>query len=119
MEREGRQGRRTPFVWFWFAALVALWPLGCSQNAGHSTAPPGTPNIRVLLLESQQQVNVSATTPPVVHVGPSARTLNFPANTAIPVSLTPAGWQIGAALLGPGEMLLQPASDGSVQINKT
>ena len=119
MEREGRQGRRTPFVWFSFAVLLALWPAGCSQNAGHSAAPPGTPNIRVLLLESQQQVNVSATAPPVAHVGPSARTLNFPANTTVPVSLTPAGWQVGTALLGPGEMLLEPASDGSVQINKT
>src|SRR5690242_17349175 len=106
MEREGLQGRRTPFVWFWVAVAVALWPMGCSQDAGRTTPPPGTPNIRVLLLESQQQVNLSATTPPTVHVGASAHRLNFPPNVSVPVSLTPAGWQVGTAILGPGEMLL-------------
>src|SRR5947209_10338470 len=95
-----------------------MWPMGCSQDAGHATAPPGTPNIRVLLLEGQQQVNVSATAPPTVHVGPSAHRLNFPVSVPVPVSLTPAGWQVGTALLGPGEMLLEPASDGSVRIGK-
>ena len=120
MEREGRQGRRSPFVWFWLVAALALWPMGCSPNVARSTPPPGTPSIRVLVLESQQQVSLSATTPPTVHVGSAATThrLNFPPNAPVPVSLTPAGWRVGTAVLGAGEMILEPAVDGSVRLGK-
>lgn len=121
MERKGRQGRRGPFVWFCLTALLAIWPAGCSQDSGLSTAPPGTPSIRVLLLENQQQVNVSATASPAARLGssPVVHRLNFPRNVAVPVSLTRAGWRVGTALLGTGEMLLEPAVDGSVRIGRT
>lgn len=97
---------------------LLAWPMGCSQDTSRNGVPPGTPDVRVLLLEDQQQVNVSASASPTVHVGAnsSGRRLNFPAGVPVPVSLTSAGWRIGSAQLGPGEMLLEPSLDGSLHI---
>ena len=91
-----------------------------APQSGRYAPPAGTPTIRVLLLENQQEVNVSATAMPTIHVGPQgpAQQLQFPAGSSVPVSLTPAGWQIGSAQLGTGELLLEQSVDGSVRIDK-
>lgn len=96
------------------------WPSGCAQQSGRYAPAAGTPTVRVLILENQQQVNVSATAMPTIHVGPQgpAQQLQFPAGMSVPISLTPAGWQIGSAQLGIGELLLDQAVDGSVRIDK-
>jgi len=101
--------------------IVALvcWPVGgCSQESARYTPPAGAPWVRVLVLENQQHVNLSANASPLVHVGPNSagRELNFPAGIGVPLALSPTGWQMGTAQLGPGEMLLEPSIDGSVRI---
>ena len=120
MDRKRRHGGAGPVGWLWLVASLAAWPLGCSQNSGHGSVPPGTPNVRVLLLENQQRVNISATANPTVRVGPASlpRQLNFPAGVIVPISLTPAGWQIGSAVLGTGDLSLEPAVDGSVRVGE-
>src|SRR5437588_7500255 len=109
----GRIGR-----WMWLLGLIALVPQGCGHNGDRSGAA-GTPVIRVLLLENQQQVNLAATEPPSFRVGSaSPQVLNFPKGAAIPVSLTSSGWQAGAASFPYGELSLEPAVDGTVSIAK-
>ena len=96
-----------------------FWPVGCSQdNSAHVAAPQGTPTLRVLLLENQQEVMLSASAAPVIHIGSdiNGQELRFPAGTPIAVSLSPTGWQIGSAHLGLGPMLMEPGADGSVKI---
>lgn len=95
-----------------------LSPVGCSHEAAQVSPPSGTPMVRVLLLENQTRVNLSAVAPPTVHIGrqSSAQQLNFPPGTSVPITLTAAGWQIGTAQLGSGELLMEPSQDGSVKI---
>ena len=102
-----------------FSCLFA-WPGGCSQQAGRYSPPAGTPTVRVLLLENQQRVEISATDMPTIHLGPQdpGQQLQFPKGSSVPISLTPSGWQIGTAQLGPGELRLDQAVDGSVRIGK-
>jgi len=74
--------------------------------------------IRVLLLENQQRVNLSAAAPPTVQLAPGSptRQLRFPPGVAVSVTLSSSGWQIGSASLGPGEMTLEPSVDGSLSV---
>ena len=113
----GPHAWRARFDQFWIvgALCLLLSPAGCSHSG--NGVPEGTPLVRVLLLEDQRQVNVSASASPTVHVGDSSgRQLNFPSGIAVPVSLTAAGWRIGSATLGSGEMLLEPSVDGTVRV---
>lgn len=101
--------------------LLLAWPGGCAQQAGRYAPPAGTPTVRVLLLENQQKVAVSATEMPTVRIGSqgTGQQLRFPAGAAVLISLTPTGaWQIGTAQLGAGEMLMEQAGDGTVRIDK-
>ena len=102
------------------AACLSLWPAGCSQNAGHSAISQGTPLIRVLLLENQQHVELSATASPAVQVGAQSpgQQLRFSPGVSAPVSLSPTGWSIGNAQLPRGELMLDPSVDGSVFVAK-
>lgn len=114
-----RYGRRVVLRWTWVLAFAALWPAGCSQDAGRGGIPSGTPTVRVLLLENQQHVSLAASTPPTVRVGSQStgRQLNFPAGVAVPVSLSASGWRIGTAQLGSGEMYLESSADGSIRVD--
>lgn len=98
--------------------LLLLWPGGCSHETSRYAPPAGTPNVRVLILENQQRVNISATAAPTVHIGAqsSGQQLRFTPGTSVPIALTPVGWQIGTAQLGLGELMLEPSADGSVRI---
>ncbi|HEY2587007.1 MAG TPA: SpoIID/LytB domain-containing protein [Tepidisphaeraceae bacterium] len=118
----GRHAGRAPFRSLVTLAILCLLlaPVGCSQQSGRYAPPAGTPTIRVLLLENQQHVDVSASAMPTVRVGQESQghQLRFPAGTSVPIALTPAGWQIGTAQLGAGEMYLEPSVDGSVRIDR-
>lgn len=101
-----------------FAVLLA-WPGGCAQQGPYAPVA-GTPTVRVLILENQQKIELTATAMPVIHLGPdgTGQQLQFPPGTSVPISLTPGGWQIGTAQIGPGELQLDQAVDGSVRIDK-
>lgn len=102
-----------------FCFLFA-WPGGCAQQSGRYSPPAGTPTIRVLLLENQQRVDLSASSMPTVHVGSQGggQQLQLPAGTSVPITLNPSGWQIGSAQLGIGPLSLEQSIDGSVRIDK-
>ncbi|MGH7213802.1 MAG: SpoIID/LytB domain-containing protein, partial [Tepidisphaeraceae bacterium] len=99
---------------------LLLLPLGCSQNVGRPPLPASVPVVRVRLLESQQQVNVTATEPPIVRTSkdPELRRLNFPEGVAVQVGLSSSGsWQVGNVTLGQGELTMTPATEGTVAVN--
>src|SRR5437868_6179606 len=101
-----------------FLIGTVLSPSGCSHESAPYSAPQGTPKVRVLLLENQTRVTLAAVAPPIVHVGRQspAQQLNFPPGISVPLELTPTGWQLGTAQLGPGELLMEPSQDGSVRV---
>ena len=102
---------------FWLVSLLYL-PAGCGQNLRESSVSPGTPTVRVLLLENRQQVVLTAAADPMARVGSRAAVpLNFPRGMEIPVTLTPSGWHIGGATLGTGELVLDPDGDGSLSVS--
>src|SRR5690348_3659091 len=93
----GRRRRRPRPRPFFLGGLVAsalllatLLPLGCTQGCNLdralAPAPTGTPQVRVLVLEGRQSVNLSATEPPSVHVGPGlGRPINLSDGATVPV----------------------------------
>lgn len=101
------------------AALLSLLPLGCnSQSVKQSAVPPGTPVVRVLLLEGKSQVQLSATEVPSVRVGSGTeRSLDLPRGANVPVVCTAAGWHVGNTAFGTGDLLVIPAGDGSVSVD--
>jgi stage II sporulation protein D len=102
------------------AGGLALAPVSCSQNNARTPVAPGTPVIRVLLVENAQRVEIAATASPTVHAGPGSaeQQLRFAAGVPAQVSLDATGWQIGNARLPRGELTITPSSDGSVSIAK-
>jgi stage II sporulation protein D len=121
-----RQGSRTPFFrtsmlfsLFAIALMVGctLVPSGCSQSSNHPVPVRGTPIVRVLILNNQTNVQLSATQQPTVQVGNGAsQTLGLSGGGAVPVTLTASGWQIGSTSVGMGELTIIPASIGSVAV---
>jgi stage II sporulation protein D len=105
------------------SVLITLLPIGCSQgcnqNRNLGTVPNGTPAVRVLLLENRASVNLSATEQPTVQVGSGPiQVINLSGGATVAVSLTPAGWRVGAATLGGGTLTVRPAIDGSVRVDR-
>jgi len=107
-----------------FASLVllaALLPLACSQgcnpNEYRSVVPAGTPTVRVLVRENVQQATLWATEPPTVRNGGSARTINLSHGSSAVVTFTSSGWRIGSASLSSDELIVEPASDGTVKVD--
>src|SRR5258708_31564425 len=78
--------------------LAALLPLACSQgcnpNEYRGVVPPGTPTVRVLVRENVPQATLSATEPPTVRSGATARTINLSHGSSVILSLAPGGWKI-------------------------
>jgi stage II sporulation protein D len=114
-----RYGRRS-FCRASIALAASLALAGCSQNAGRNPVPQGTPLIRVLLLENQKQLELSATASPTVHVGSDSagQQLRFLPGVSAPVALSPSGWKIGSAMLPRGELTLDQTQDGSLLVAK-
>jgi stage II sporulation protein D len=71
----------------------------------------------VRLLESQEKVLVTASSPPVIQTTtkPPAP-MPFP-NAPVEVHLASDGWRIGDVPVGSGELIVQPSLEGSVAIN--
>ncbi|HZZ42577.1 MAG TPA: SpoIID/LytB domain-containing protein [Tepidisphaeraceae bacterium] len=108
---------------FCLILFVSLSLTGCTPDSSTTTSVrPGTPLIRVRILERQSQVTLSSSGPPFMQFGEStaARQLLLPRNTPISLTLTSAGWQIGATSLGGAgtPLTLTPASVGSCTVNK-
>ncbi|HXE53331.1 MAG TPA: SpoIID/LytB domain-containing protein, partial [Tepidisphaeraceae bacterium] len=116
MRSSDRYGRRDVLRWMGATALTSLLPVGCSQD-GRGGTPAGTPMLRVLLLENQPHVSVAASDSPSVRVGGQStpQQLHF-GTSAVPITLTASGWRIGSAQLGLGEMILDPATTGSITL---
>lgn len=106
--------------WNWLVALLLFWPTGCGRNPPPGVVAPGTPVVRVRLLQDQQRIMLSADQPPIVRVASdnTPRRLNFPKNATVPIVYSPRGWSIGNVLLGTGELTVLPAAPGSVRINQ-
>lgn len=101
----------------WLLGSLLFIPLACAPNLGQTGVPPGTPTVRVLLLENRTTVSLSASAASKVRIGSGAtQRLNFPSGDAVAVSLSPSGWQIGNASLGSGEMVLDPSIEGSLSV---
>jgi stage II sporulation protein D len=107
------------------ALVAALFsPLGCgNKGAAPPAAPAGPPIVRVLLQEGVEAVKLAAATQPVVRTSGTGgasgepRRLNIPPGVSVPVTLGPAGWQVGAANLGTGDLTIEPDPEGSVSID--
>jgi stage II sporulation protein D len=99
--------------------FLALSPAGCGQDVRKSKPLSGAPVVRVLLLDQQRQVILSATKTAAVRVGAlaDAISLDLPDGKGAMARRTPGGWQIGKTTLGPGELTIEPEVDGSVRVN--
>lgn len=111
------------FRFRWFDCFVGILmlaiglPSGCTQNVQRARVASVVPTLRVLILQSQTSVKITASQPPSVQLGAaSARKVDLPPATTVTISYSAGGWQMGAASLGAGEMTLLPASDGSVSV---
>lgn len=116
----GRHGARG-LCWA-IALLVAfallLVPAGCDHGQQPVASAPGTPVVRVLILENRPRINLSASEAPTIRIGSGpARPLDIADAAPVSVSYTPGGWKIGDALLGTGPLVIQPVADGSVRID--
>lgn len=109
-------GRFTPQLLI--VTCLMLLPFGCGEGPEPSHIPPGTPVVRVLIVENRTLAQLSATESPAVHLGNGpAQRMNFPSGNEVPVALTPAGWTIGNLTLPRTDLTIEPAVDGSVRIN--
>jgi hypothetical protein len=96
---------------------LLLAPAGCSPNLKR---PGGNvPIIRVRIFSNQQQVIVSASSPPLVSSSADSqpRRLEFPGGASVPLTLSPSGWRIGSSVFASGELTFQPEVIGSVTVN--
>src|SRR2546423_13612972 len=93
--------------------VLLLLPASCRRR----TAPQAMqgPVVRVRLLQSQSQVFLAATSPPMLRAASesSPRTVQFPDDAPAQVLLSDAGWRVGGNELGTGELVRQPSGDGT------
>jgi stage II sporulation protein D len=97
--------------------FLAFLPFGCtSQDLKPADFSGRIPVVRVLILQNQSSVQLTASEPPIMSTAgvPRQHRLDVPRGTAVPLSLTTVGWRVGNIIVGTGEMQLQPASEGSV-----
>jgi stage II sporulation protein D len=114
---------KTSFLALLFCAILSLvfLPSGCIQPpdirptdfTGH------IPLVRVLVAQNQSTVKIVVSQPPLVYLSttPTPRRLALAGGMPFSVSLTPAGWKCGNLLIGSGQMLIQPSTEGSVAID--
>jgi stage II sporulation protein D len=120
----GRSGRSKAARWIGGGAAALLcifWPLACTQRQHEShKISPNTPVVRVRLLASQEHVSIRASEPPTVKTATEIAPLrlNIAPGATADLALTPAGWEIGGALVpGRGELTLTQASDATVWVD--
>ncbi|HEV2295141.1 MAG TPA: SpoIID/LytB domain-containing protein [Tepidisphaeraceae bacterium] len=102
-------------------ATLLCFTAGCSQQAAPTPAPksPQGPIVRVKLLPDQKQITLTASQPPLVRVAAESSPRRLNATPGVPVTLarTDSGWLLDQNAVGPGELTIIPAGDGSVTIN--
>ena len=124
---EGKDAMRliTRFSRRWFHCFVGIlmlaigFPSGCSHDAIKPTDFSGkVPILRILLLQGQTSVALTASQPPSLKLtgDPKSRQADLPAGVPVQLTLSSGGWQLGAMSLGTGELILLPASEGSVAV---
>jgi stage II sporulation protein D len=107
--------RRISLCILLWASLLMI-PAGCSRTVIPSTAADA-PIVRVRLLESQDKVLVTASSPPLIQTTTKAAApMPFP-NAPVEVVLATDGWRIGDVPVGTGELIVSPSPEGSVEIN--
>lgn len=101
---------------FWLACAALL--IGCREEAAPLPAAPGTPLVRVLIIENKPQVSLSASASPSIRAGSaSPHRLDFDSGGSAPLTLSPSGWRLGGLSFPRGELTLVPAAQGSVRID--
>ena len=100
-------------------SLVFL-PVGCTnQDIQPADFSGHTPLVRVLIVQGQTSIKLTAGRPPLIYLSnaPGPHRLAIGPGIPISISLTPSGWRCGNLFIGSGEMLIQPAVEGSVAID--
>ena len=92
---------------------------GCSNQNDVTVTQSGSPRVRVRLVQDQTTVLLGASADPMVSTAstPTPRQLHFPQSAGVPVTLSGAGWKIGTFSPGVGELVLQPSTEGSLNVN--
>ena len=78
-----------------------------------------TPVVRVLLLSNRSRVTLTADVPPIAKLmgDPDTHRVDLSPGTPVTLTLTPRGWQLGAATIRQtGELTILPAVEGSVRV---
>jgi stage II sporulation protein D len=89
------------------------------QVSTPDVAPAVAPTIRVLLIENQSSVLLTATQPPQLATDNPAgsRRLDVPPNAPARLALAGGSWSINDMAIGAGTLSITPASDASVSID--
>jgi stage II sporulation protein D len=109
----------------WFRCAVCLFllvvgfPSGCTHQIRPTDFSGKTPLMRVLLLQNQASVAISANEPPSVRLLSEGadRSLALPTGTVVTLMCTDDGWHLGSASFGSGVLLVTPGREGSVFIS--
>jgi stage II sporulation protein D len=108
----------------WLNCVIALLmlaiglPSGCSPGIRPADLSGKVPILRILILQSQSSIRLTATADPTVRLkGLSAYRPVEISSTPVTLTYTASGWQMGSASLGIGELSMHPVSDGSVSID--
>ena len=109
----------------WLHCVICLFvlaiglPSGCSQDIKPADFSGRTPIIRVSILQNQTGVVLVSSAPPSVRMmaDMATRRVDVPSSMPIALTNTPMGWRLGGVSLGKGELVLLPASEGSVTVN--
>jgi len=108
----------------WFQCAVCLFllaigfPSGCSQDIRPTDFSGKTPVVRVLIFQNQSSVTLTATNPPSIKLlsDVSDRRVDVSPSTPVTLTCSAAGWRLGSASFGTGELLLTPNGEGSVSV---
>ncbi|MGA2501588.1 MAG: SpoIID/LytB domain-containing protein [Tepidisphaeraceae bacterium] len=101
------------------SGVLFFSPWGCTPNAEmNGELPPADRVIRVNIVPGVDQVAIRASEPPAyfTSLDGATRALGLPRNTTVSLALTSDGWRIGGTLVGRGELVIRPATIGSVSI---
>jgi stage II sporulation protein D len=104
-------------MWLLLMLLGVLAPAGCSSR---KVPAPQTPLIRVKILASQDQVLVTASSPPMVRAqsDATARLMQFPPGQPVQVLLAADGfWRVGNVPAGSGELVIGPPDGTNLLVN--
>jgi stage II sporulation protein D len=97
-----------------------LLPLACTREHKPAPPPPGTPLVRVRILDKLNVLTLRATAAPTIRTktAPRAVRVNLPPDADVAVTLADGSWKIGGVEIpGNGEMNVWQADDATLEIN--